>query len=316
MELPFPSNLTLVENKIHIEFYDPELYYLFNDIYYFFQIQEYEKAINLCNETLPKISKDEDLFQFLLLRGTALLFQNEYQKALADYEKAIQINPKNPVAHLDKGRCLLKLDELDLALASTRTSIELNPQLGDSYANLGNIYEKKEMHDLAIENYSLAIKYFTNNNEKSDAFFRRAKCQMKSRNFMQAIDDFTDAISLEPNDENLLIYLQNRALAYYTIKQYQDALCDIEKLIEAEPKSTTFRLLRVEVLMRQQRKTDLQKFLKEIVSTTENREEAADMIRKLANASIEIGNNEISDILFETSSSLSKEQKSDFPASK
>jgi tetratricopeptide (TPR) repeat protein len=48
-----------------------------------------------------------------LNRGNCFLKKKEYDKALGDYSKAIELNPKNPDIYVNRGDCYYKMKKKD-----------------------------------------------------------------------------------------------------------------------------------------------------------------------------------------------------------
>jgi tetratricopeptide (TPR) repeat protein len=62
-------------------------------------------------------------------------------KALADLNKAIELDPTNAVAYNNRGSLFDDIREFQLALKDLNTAIELSPEYGNAYYNRGVIFE-------------------------------------------------------------------------------------------------------------------------------------------------------------------------------
>lgn len=69
-------------------------------------------------------------------RGICYYNLRQYNSALADYDKAAQLNPEDAEIYFNKGRTYKKLDQLGRAIASYDKAIELNPKHAAAYNNL------------------------------------------------------------------------------------------------------------------------------------------------------------------------------------
>lgn len=78
-------------------------------------------------------------------------------------------------------------------------------------------------------------------NEKASAraeqYFNQAAKFYEQKRYDRAIDAYTKAIALTPNDYSLY---NNRGLVYYTQRRYTEAINDFNKSIELSPKSVTY----------------------------------------------------------------------------
>ena len=67
----------------------------------------------------------------------------QYQKAIADYTKAIEINPNFAGTYKNRGLSKIRLEDLTGAIADFRRAIELVPQYAPAYTNLGLALNKQ-----------------------------------------------------------------------------------------------------------------------------------------------------------------------------
>ena len=136
---------------------------------------------------------------------------------------------------------LKKYDQNDLkgALAEFTKAIKINPEYGDAYYNRGLV--KKELLDIqgAIEDYTKAIKINPNDGR---AYHDRAILKEGRRDFQGAIEDYKKAINIDPNDGRAYY---NRAILYSSYnkailkkgqkRDIKGAIKDYMKLIKINP---------------------------------------------------------------------------------
>ena len=96
----------------------------------------------------------------------------------------------------------------DKAIADFTSAIELDPSNADFYHNRGFSCRKQGKFNLALEDYMEAIK---RNPKHSRAYYNRAFVLERLGNFHEAIKDYTTALELEPNNS---IALHNRGVLY------------------------------------------------------------------------------------------------------
>jgi tetratricopeptide (TPR) repeat protein len=78
-------------------------------------------------------------------RGNAYYFvKKEYDRAIADYSEAIQLDPKNVVAYNNGGDAYYYVKrDYDQAITDYDKAIQLDPKYARAYYNRGNAYSPR-----------------------------------------------------------------------------------------------------------------------------------------------------------------------------
>ncbi|MEG3440422.1 tetratricopeptide repeat-containing serine protease family protein, partial [Pannus brasiliensis CCIBt3594] len=90
-------------------------------------------------------------------RGYLYHQQQKTDLALADYNKAIDMNPRFAMAYNNRGYLYYQQRKTDLALADFNTAIEIDPRNVEVYNNRGLVYAEQGKTDLALADYNKAI---------------------------------------------------------------------------------------------------------------------------------------------------------------
>ncbi len=90
-------------------------------------------------------------------RGESKLAKGDMDGAIADYTKAINLNPRYEDAYGARGRADFLKGEMEGAIADCSKVIELNPEYSDAYLLRGLARKAKGELDGAIADYSKAI---------------------------------------------------------------------------------------------------------------------------------------------------------------
>jgi tetratricopeptide (TPR) repeat protein len=151
-------------------------------------------------------------------RGDKLYDRNDYERAIADFDKAIELDPGRAGAYADRGNAYLYSGKAELAAADFAKALALNPRQTAAIRGNGIVRER-------------------------------------NGDYRQAIDSYSRALDIDQNDE---FALEHRALAYAELKDGDKALADYDQLLKLAPdRARTIHLARADLLMRLGRGDDL-----------------------------------------------------------
>jgi tetratricopeptide (TPR) repeat protein len=122
--------------------------------------------------------------------------KGDQDKAIADFNKAIQLNPNDAVAYSNRGLAWNKKGDQDKAIADFNKAIQLNPNFSIAYNYRGIALYKKGYLDKAIADFNKAIQLNPND---AVAYNHRGLAWYKKGDLDKAIADFNKAIQLNPN---------------------------------------------------------------------------------------------------------------------
>jgi tetratricopeptide (TPR) repeat protein len=104
----------------------------------------------------------------LLRRGNGHFDKGEFEAAVADYTKAIEIEPDYSDAYNNRGLTYSDRGDKDRAIADYTKAIELKPDYAEAYYNRGVDYSDKRDKDRAIADYRRSLKFFTDPSDRED----------------------------------------------------------------------------------------------------------------------------------------------------
>lgn len=90
-------------------------------------------------------------------RGLIYFQSGQREKALADYNKALQLNPELDSAYNNRANCYATSGHLAEALTDYETALDLNPGNTRTWINQAITFRELGLYDLALENLDMAL---------------------------------------------------------------------------------------------------------------------------------------------------------------
>ena len=171
-------------------------------------------------------------------RASAKGLAGDDEGALADCNEAIELNPRYALAYANRGGAKGEKGDLDGAEADCNRALELDPNCALAYDNRGTIKSRKDDLDGAIADYDQAIKLSPKN---AFTYNNRGAAKESKGEYYDAVVDFNEAIQLDPK---FAIAYVNRAGAKMRKGNYDDAVADCNRAIELDPKKAAAYLRR------------------------------------------------------------------------
>jgi WD40 repeat protein/Flp pilus assembly protein TadD len=162
------------------------------------------------------------------MRGLVYLWR--VPKTVADYSRAIDLNPKDATAWYGRGFAYDKLAQWDKAVADYSRAIELAPKYKDAWYNRGIAYRRLGHWDKALDDFSRAIDL---DPKFALAWGNRGLAYLDAGQLDNAVADFSRVIELAPK---LAPAWYNRGYAYLRLGQHAKAVADYSRAIELDPK--------------------------------------------------------------------------------
>ncbi len=126
-----------------------------------------------------------------------------YEKAIEEFKRAIELNPKYADAFHNLANTYQQIEKMDLAIENYEKAIEFNPQLWQSYQNLAAIYFNQENFQKAGQYQEKAVEI---NPENASLHFNLGVIYAKNNEKEKADKEFQKALELDPQIEK---YFQN-----------------------------------------------------------------------------------------------------------
>ncbi len=153
----------------------------------------------------------------------------QYQEALEDYDKALEINPNFAEAYINRGTAKAELSRWEDALEDFDKAIALNSDDARAYNNRALIFRRINRLAEALKDCNKAIEIQP---DLADCYFTRGAVKLSMENPIEAIKDFDAGLRLNPTSAK---GYNNRGLAKKKLKQYIEAISDFYKALEYNP---------------------------------------------------------------------------------
>jgi len=192
----------------------------------YYKTGKLDEAIAGYNKAIDLNPRDSDAY---LNRGVAYHDKELYDQAIYDYGKVIELKPQDAIAYSNRCESYRKKKIYDQAISDCTTAINIKPDYATAFNNRGAAYDGKRLHDQAVSDYSKAIEL---DPKYPEPYRNRCSVYIEKKRFKEAITDCTKAVELKPDYRNAYY---DRSLAYHDLKEYQKSLSDLNKVIELNP---------------------------------------------------------------------------------
>ena len=129
------------------------------------------------------------------LRGDGYLKDGQPEKAIAAYNKALQVNPKNLEVYASRGAVHFFQGHFELAQQDFERVLQENPFHADTYTAYGSVLAARGDYPNALKVLDMAIRL---DPSKPENFFSRAGVYFMLGKYNEAITDYTSVINLHP----------------------------------------------------------------------------------------------------------------------
>ncbi|MBP7862619.1 tetratricopeptide repeat protein [bacterium] len=232
---------------------DPDAYYEQGSIYQY-SLKEPEKALPYYNSS---IGLDPFFSKAYSSRAKAELDLGQFDKALTDFTKAIELDPRDWSNFLYRADVYKKTGQQEMAdrdLAADDLLIGSKPMenyiqaIANNPENAGLLYKLADLQ-LMERKYQPGLDTLTRiiqaNSKATEAFYMRGQCWDRLRNSEKAIEDYSEAIKLDPTglqakrfkgiSASRSIIYEARASLLYTLGRNQQAIEDYSVAITFDP---------------------------------------------------------------------------------
>jgi tetratricopeptide (TPR) repeat protein len=137
----------------------------------------------------------------LVQEGDSLQSKGDFDGAISNYTKAIQLNQDAAEAYNNRGNAERAKGDLDSAIADYSQALTLQTNYANAYLNRGNVKSQKGDLDGAITDYGKAIEFKP---DVAIAYCSRGNTKFIKGDLNGAIADYNKAVELKPDYPDVL----------------------------------------------------------------------------------------------------------------
>ncbi|MHC4427552.1 MAG: tetratricopeptide repeat protein, partial [Planctomycetota bacterium] len=175
-------------------------------------------------------------------RGVALYQMERYEEALAEFRKAAEVAPEEPMVRINLGSTLTNLGDLDGAEREFREALRINPESALAHFNLGTILARFGDDPSAIGHYWTALRH---DPDYLNVHFNLANALRRTGSFGDASRHYRRVVEGDPRRAQARLA---EALALIRLHRWREAAGRLEEGAEALPEYRPFRHALVRLL--------------------------------------------------------------------
>ncbi len=176
------------------------------------------------------------------LRGDIYAEAKRTREAIADFDKAIALEPGNATFLFSRGSAKAQLREYDGAIADFTSAIRINPRYSAAFTGRAEAFKETREPAQAMRDYEAALVV---NPRHVPALFGRGMALFEAQSWALAEADFTRVLI---NDKAYAFAYVRRGQAWEKLGQRDKAIADYRESLRASPSSLNaadaFRLAR------------------------------------------------------------------------
>lgn len=186
---------------------------------------QFQKAIKNYKRALEI---DPEITSIYLNLGSIYLEQDNYQNAIDIFKKGVETKPSFAALRFRLAKAYYLNDDLSKAREEFNQVIDLNENAYKAYYYLGKIYYQKDNLQKAIYNYQQAIRY---NPDYVSAYISLGDIYLEQENPYKAISQYT--IAIDKND-NYPVGHFHLAKVYMKLNMKEAAIAELRKTVHLD----------------------------------------------------------------------------------
>jgi tetratricopeptide (TPR) repeat protein len=213
---------------------------------------EFFKALDLAQDQGSKDKVENSITHYWLVydkQGEQYNEATQFPDAIAEFQKAIIIDPRKADAYINLGYAYHMSMQYDEAIKVFEQALEYAPDNDVLKENLVNVYETKAGDLAAQGDYEGALVYFDKIEkiapDQADLYYNIATMYYQMKNYRDALTYYAKQLEVDPDDEDVLY---REFLCYWALggelkdggqedlakDEYRQALPALQKLVDLD----------------------------------------------------------------------------------
>ncbi len=184
------------------------------------------EAEQLCRQI---VALRRDHFDAAHVLAVVQAAQGKHEAALASYDRALALQPRNADVLSNRGNSLLAAGRAEEALASYDRALAARPDFVAALSNRGSALERLGRLDEAVASYDAALKLQP---DFADALYNRGNALKALRHYEEALASYERLLALRPRHADAL---NNRGQVLKELQRYDEALKSYDAAIALQP---------------------------------------------------------------------------------
>ncbi len=168
-------------------------------------------------------------------RGLIYRQMGNPQAALADYNRALELEKDNTQAFTNRGNAYLDIGRFELAISDYERVLQQEPENVKTRVNMGIAYSSLRNFAKAEEVFALAEEH---SSSYADLFVNRAIMNYERKEYAKALIDYQKYLNLNPNDHQIY---NDMGVVHSLMGNHQKAIESFTRAISISPVKDYYR---------------------------------------------------------------------------
>lgn len=156
-----------------------------------------------------------------------------WHDSMSLWNDTLKKNPQAALPYSNRAALYIASGQPQLALADLNKALELRPDYITAHYNRAVVYMRLERFNEAISDFTFVSQ--RKSRDVISVLMQRGDAYARTKNYLSAIDDFSNALKLNPNFTQAYY---NRGLCFYSSNQYDLAINDFNTATQQNPNFT------------------------------------------------------------------------------